>query len=40
MAAIEPAGMPAARLDSLRKLRAREAMSDEEMVRVQRANLA
>jgi rhamnulose-1-phosphate aldolase/alcohol dehydrogenase len=39
MAAIEPAGMPAARLDSLRKLRAREAMSDEEMVRVQRASL-
>ena len=39
MATIEPAGMPAVRLDSLRKLRARDAMSDDEMVRVQRASL-
>src|SRR5256714_14634898 len=39
MAAIEPAGLPAVRLDRLRKLRARETLSDEEMVRVQRANL-
>ena len=39
MAAIEPAGMPAVRLDRLRKLRARAALSDEDMVRVQRANL-
>jgi rhamnulose-1-phosphate aldolase/alcohol dehydrogenase len=39
MATIEPAGMPAVRLDSLRKLRARDALSDEEMVRVQRASL-
>jgi rhamnose utilization protein RhaD (predicted bifunctional aldolase and dehydrogenase)/NAD(P)-dependent dehydrogenase (short-subunit alcohol dehydrogenase family) len=39
MAKIEPAGLPAVRLDELRLLRAREALSDEEMVRVQRANL-
>src|SRR5215831_20557827 len=39
MASIEPAGLPAVRLDSLRKLRARNAMSDDEMVRVQRASL-
>ena len=39
MAAIEPAGLPAVRLDELRMLRARGAMTDEEMVRVQRANL-
>jgi len=39
MAAIEPAGLPAVRLAPLRKLRQRSALSDEEMVRVQRANL-
>jgi rhamnose utilization protein RhaD (predicted bifunctional aldolase and dehydrogenase)/NAD(P)-dependent dehydrogenase (short-subunit alcohol dehydrogenase family) len=39
MAAIEPAGLPAVRLAPLRKLRQRAALSDEEMVRVQRANL-
>src|SRR5262247_876645 len=39
MAVIEPAGLPAVRLDRLRKLRARAALSDEEMVRVQRENL-
>ena len=39
MAAIEPAGLPAVRLAPLRKLRARDSLSDEEMVRVQRANL-
>jgi rhamnose utilization protein RhaD (predicted bifunctional aldolase and dehydrogenase)/NAD(P)-dependent dehydrogenase (short-subunit alcohol dehydrogenase family) len=39
MAVIEPAGLPAVRLDRLRKLRARETLSDEEMVRVQRENL-
>ena len=39
MAAIEPAGLPALRLDRLRKLRTRAALSDEEMVRVPRANL-
>jgi rhamnose utilization protein RhaD (predicted bifunctional aldolase and dehydrogenase)/NAD(P)-dependent dehydrogenase (short-subunit alcohol dehydrogenase family) len=39
MAAIEPAGLPAVRLSPLRKLRGREALSDKEMVRVQRANL-
>jgi rhamnose utilization protein RhaD (predicted bifunctional aldolase and dehydrogenase)/NAD(P)-dependent dehydrogenase (short-subunit alcohol dehydrogenase family) len=39
MATIEPAGLPAVRLDPLRQLRAREALADEEMVRVQRANL-
>src|SRR5262249_6425272 len=39
MAAIEPAGLPAVRLDRLRRLRSRDALSDEEMVRVQRENL-
>jgi rhamnose utilization protein RhaD (predicted bifunctional aldolase and dehydrogenase)/NAD(P)-dependent dehydrogenase (short-subunit alcohol dehydrogenase family) len=39
MATIEPAGLPAVRLQPLRKLRAREALSDDELVRVQRANL-
>src|SRR5271168_3421855 len=39
MAAIEPAGLPAVRLAPLRTLRQREALSDEDMVRVQRANL-
>ncbi|MBI1202850.1 MAG: bifunctional aldolase/short-chain dehydrogenase [Rhodopseudomonas sp.] len=39
MATIEPAGMPAVRLDALRRLRARDAMADDEMVRVQRASL-
>src|ERR1044071_6838838 len=35
---IEPAGLPAVRLDALKKLRTRDALSDEDMVRVQRAN--
>ncbi len=39
MAAIEPAGLPAVRLAPLRKLRRRPQLADEEMVRVQRANL-
>jgi rhamnose utilization protein RhaD (predicted bifunctional aldolase and dehydrogenase)/NAD(P)-dependent dehydrogenase (short-subunit alcohol dehydrogenase family) len=39
MGTIEPAGLPAVRLAPLHRLRAREAMSDEEMVRLQRANL-
>jgi rhamnose utilization protein RhaD (predicted bifunctional aldolase and dehydrogenase)/NAD(P)-dependent dehydrogenase (short-subunit alcohol dehydrogenase family) len=39
MAAIEPAGLPAVRLDPLRTLHRRDALSDEDMVRVQRANL-
>ena len=39
MGRIEPAGLPAVRIEPLRKLRAREALSDEDMVRVQRANL-
>ncbi len=39
MAAIEPAGLPAVRLDRLRKLRARAALTDEDMVRVQRESL-
>src|SRR5262245_45313666 len=39
MATIEPPGLPAVRLDQLRQLRAREALSDEDMVRIQRANL-
>lgn len=39
MAKIEPAGLPAVRLAPLRRLRAREAVSDEEMVNFQRTNL-
>ncbi len=39
MGSIEPAGMPAVRLDALRRLHERSAMTDEEMVRVQRASL-
>jgi rhamnose utilization protein RhaD (predicted bifunctional aldolase and dehydrogenase)/NAD(P)-dependent dehydrogenase (short-subunit alcohol dehydrogenase family) len=39
MAAIEPAGLPAVRLEPLRKLRRRENLSDEDMIRIQRANL-
>jgi rhamnose utilization protein RhaD (predicted bifunctional aldolase and dehydrogenase)/NAD(P)-dependent dehydrogenase (short-subunit alcohol dehydrogenase family) len=39
MAAIEPAGLPAVRLGRLRQLRAREELSDEDMVRIQRENL-
>jgi rhamnose utilization protein RhaD (predicted bifunctional aldolase and dehydrogenase)/NAD(P)-dependent dehydrogenase (short-subunit alcohol dehydrogenase family) len=39
MASIEPAGLPAVRLDRLRKLRTRAALTDEDMVRVQRENL-
>ncbi|HVX92421.1 MAG TPA: bifunctional aldolase/short-chain dehydrogenase [Xanthobacteraceae bacterium] len=39
MANIEPAGLPAVRIEPLRRLRARDALSDEDMVRIQRANL-
>jgi rhamnose utilization protein RhaD (predicted bifunctional aldolase and dehydrogenase)/NAD(P)-dependent dehydrogenase (short-subunit alcohol dehydrogenase family) len=39
MAAIEPAEMPAVRLEPLRKLRAFKDLSDDDMQRVQRANL-
>jgi rhamnose utilization protein RhaD (predicted bifunctional aldolase and dehydrogenase)/NAD(P)-dependent dehydrogenase (short-subunit alcohol dehydrogenase family) len=39
MADIEPAGLPALRLASLRRLRERAALSDEDMVRFQRASL-
>jgi rhamnose utilization protein RhaD (predicted bifunctional aldolase and dehydrogenase)/NAD(P)-dependent dehydrogenase (short-subunit alcohol dehydrogenase family) len=39
MAAIEPPGLPAVRLVPLRQLRQRAALADEEMVRIQRANL-
>ena len=39
MGSIEPAGLPAVRLAPLLKLRERESLSDEEMVRLQRANL-
>jgi rhamnose utilization protein RhaD (predicted bifunctional aldolase and dehydrogenase)/NAD(P)-dependent dehydrogenase (short-subunit alcohol dehydrogenase family) len=39
MATIEPAGLPAVRLEPLRRLRARDAITDEDMVRFQRANL-
>lgn len=36
---IEPAGLPAVRLDALRRLRDLDALSDEDMVNVQRCNL-
>src|SRR5579863_2231607 len=39
MGAIEPQGFPAVRLAPLRRLRGRQSLSDEEMVRLQRANL-
>jgi rhamnose utilization protein RhaD (predicted bifunctional aldolase and dehydrogenase)/NAD(P)-dependent dehydrogenase (short-subunit alcohol dehydrogenase family) len=39
MGSIEPSGLPAVRLAPLVKLRSREKLSDEEMVRLQRANL-
>ncbi len=39
MGVIEPAGIPAVRLDALRTLRARAALGDEDMARVLRANL-
>ncbi|MFL5002713.1 MAG: bifunctional aldolase/short-chain dehydrogenase [Xanthobacteraceae bacterium] len=39
MAAIEPAGLPALRLATLRKLRALDALADDEMIRIQRASL-
>jgi rhamnose utilization protein RhaD (predicted bifunctional aldolase and dehydrogenase)/NAD(P)-dependent dehydrogenase (short-subunit alcohol dehydrogenase family) len=39
MAEIEPAGLPAVRLKPLLALRARDELSDEDMVRFQRANL-
>jgi rhamnose utilization protein RhaD (predicted bifunctional aldolase and dehydrogenase)/NAD(P)-dependent dehydrogenase (short-subunit alcohol dehydrogenase family) len=39
MAAIEPAGLPALRLAPLRRLRGRAGLSDEDMVRLLRANL-
>jgi rhamnose utilization protein RhaD (predicted bifunctional aldolase and dehydrogenase)/NAD(P)-dependent dehydrogenase (short-subunit alcohol dehydrogenase family) len=39
MAVIEPAGMPAVRLERLRKLRSRASLTDHDMVRVQRENL-
>ena len=39
MGSIEPAGLPAVRLAPLLKLRSRQNLSDEEMVRLQRANL-
>ncbi|MPZ56789.1 MAG: bifunctional aldolase/short-chain dehydrogenase [Rhizobiales bacterium] len=39
MSTIEPPGLPAVRLDPLRRLRTRTALSDEDMVRLQRANL-
>ena len=39
MGQIEPPGLPAVRLEPLRRLRARNAWSDEEVVAVQRANL-
>jgi rhamnose utilization protein RhaD (predicted bifunctional aldolase and dehydrogenase)/NAD(P)-dependent dehydrogenase (short-subunit alcohol dehydrogenase family) len=39
MAEIEPAGLPAVRLAPLRRLRARDSLSDEDMVNFQRTNL-
>src|SRR5437763_9038318 len=39
MAAIEPPGLPAVRLAPLRQLRTRDALSAEDMVKIQRANL-
>src|SRR5260221_1583899 len=39
MAKIEPAGLPAVRLAPLRRLRARDSLSDEDMVNFQRTNL-
>jgi rhamnose utilization protein RhaD (predicted bifunctional aldolase and dehydrogenase)/NAD(P)-dependent dehydrogenase (short-subunit alcohol dehydrogenase family) len=39
MGDIEPAGLPAVRLAPLRRLRARDALNDEEMVNFQRTNL-
>lgn len=39
MATIEPGGMPAVRLEALRRLRALERLADEDMARVQRAYL-
>ena len=39
MADIEPQGLPAVKLEPLRKLRALDALSDEAMVNVQRLNL-
>lgn len=39
MATIEPAGLPAVRLEPLRRLRARDTLTDEEMVAFQRSNL-
>src|SRR5262245_3338906 len=39
MATIEPAGMPAVRLDLLRRLRVLDELSDEDMLRVQRGSL-
>jgi rhamnose utilization protein RhaD (predicted bifunctional aldolase and dehydrogenase)/NAD(P)-dependent dehydrogenase (short-subunit alcohol dehydrogenase family) len=39
MGSIEPPGLPAVRLAPLRKARSRDALTDEDMVRLQRANL-
>jgi rhamnulose-1-phosphate aldolase/alcohol dehydrogenase len=39
MGTIEPPGLPAVRLEPLRRLRTRDALTDEDMVRLQRANL-
>src|SRR6185436_10637941 len=39
MATIDPSGLPAVRLAPLQKLRGRETLSDEDMLRVQRAYL-
>jgi len=39
MATVEPAGLPALRLERLRKLRLRDALGDEDMVRILRDNL-
>ncbi len=39
MAAIEPEGLPAVRLEPLRRLRARDAIADDELIAIERASL-
>src|SRR5262245_55484766 len=39
MATIEPSGLPAVRLAPLKKLRARDAVADDDLIRIQRASL-
>src|SRR5215470_6244049 len=39
MATLEPAGLPAVRLAALKRLRALDALADDDLIRIQRANL-